>query len=404
MPAASHAAGPVVTAASWSRVAARPRAATPGSRIAVSLRDRRRWWRDYSQLLMYALIVLLCLALLMIVSMSRSAAPPPPARPTLIVGSLPFWNLNNGARTLLAHNKVFTEVSPWIYGLDEDGHVVSQVPAHEADAVSRDLRRLRLAGIPVVPSIANMTRGKWAYQPVARVLHDPARRREHIAEIVDLVLRNDYAGIDIDYENLRARDRDEFTAFLTGLSGALHEHGKTLSVAVFAKASDAGYDERNVAQDYAAIGRVVDQVRIMGYDRHWATSEPGPVAPVGWIRDVLDYAESRIPPAKIVLGVPLYGYDWSQGYGRGVTWQEAVRTARTHGVPINYDETAEAPWFTYTDARGHQHEVWFENAASSSAKFAAARDAGIGGVYLWMYGEADGNTWQRLRETLVTGS
>ena len=81
-----------------------------------------------------------------------------------------------------------------------------------------------------------------------------------------LVRQHHYAGIDIDYEKLRAGDRQVFTAFISELAAALHARGKVLSVALFAKTTNAGYAPRNMAQDYAAIGRVADQVRIMTYD------------------------------------------------------------------------------------------------------------------------------------------
>jgi hypothetical protein len=167
--------------------------------------------------------------------------------------------------------------------------------------------RLHAAGLRVLPSIANITDGKWAYQPVGPMLHSPALMARQVAAIVALVQRHDYAGVDIDYENLHAGDRQAFSTFVRDLAAAPHAHGKLLPVAVFAKTSNAGTDPRNVAQDYAAIGRVADQVRLMGYDYHWATSPPGPIAPVGWIRAVLRYAKTQIPASKIILGIPLYG-------------------------------------------------------------------------------------------------
>jgi spore germination protein YaaH len=226
---------------------------------------------------------------------------------------------------------------------------------------------------------------------------------QHVAAIVALVQREKYAGIDIDYEELHAGDRAVFTTFIGRLATALHSSGKILSVALFAKATDAGYAPRNVAQDYAAIGRVADQVRLMGYDYHWNTSPPGPIAPIGWVRDVLRYARTQIPAAKIVLGVPLYGYDWSAGSGNPVTWLQAFRLSVRYHVTPHYDTTAQAPWFGYTDTSGNQHTVWFENAESSKAKFSAAQGAGIGGVYLWMYGYEDTGTWPALRQTLPIG-
>ena len=68
----------------------------------------------------------------------------------------------------------------------------------------------------------------------------------------------------------------------------------------------------------------------------------------------------------------------------------------------HYDQASQAPWFSYRDAAGHEHTVWFENAASSRAKFSAARSAQIGGVYLWMYGYEDTGIWSALSHVLPT--
>ncbi|MDA3626982.1 glycosyl hydrolase family 18 protein [Saccharopolyspora sp. WRP15-2] len=347
------------------------------------------------------LLVLIAISILVVAFLVVPRGSGPMAHSPAVVASLPFWNLGNGTDVVVQHRDSVNEVSPWIYGLDQDGGVLEQYPTEQTAEVGHRIGQLREAGIPIVPSLANITDGNWAYEPVAAVLHDPARRQRHVTEIVDLVERENYAGIDIDYENLRAGDRQAFSDFVAELGGALHAKGKTLSVAVFAKDSDAGYDERNVAQDYAAIGRVADQVRLMGYDYHWNTSPPGSIAPISWIRAVLDYAKTQIPPERIVLGVPLYGYDWVVGgEGTGVTWLKAFQLATEHGAKPQYDAETQSPWFRYTDGQGRQHEVWFENAASSKAKFEAARGSGIGGVYLWMFGYEDTDTWRELARSM----
>ncbi len=328
----------------------------------------------------------------------RGSAP----RHTLVVASMPFWNISHGTTAVLGHRQDVTEVSPWMYGLSSSGQIDTQYPPGEAAAVAAEIRRLRGAGQLIVPSIANITGGKWSYGPVGAMLHSPELMAAQVAAIVALVQRNQYAGIDLDYENLHAGDRQAFTTFVTRLGHALHAKGKVLSVAVFAKTTNAGTDPRNVAQDYAAIGRAADQVRLMAYDYHWESSGPGPVAPISWVRAVLRYAKTRIPASKIILGVPLYGYDWVGQHGTGISWLDALRLSRRYHAPARYDQASQAPWFSYRDAAGREHTVWFENAASSRAKFNAAQDAQIGGVYLWMYGYEDAGTWPALSHVLPT--
>lgn len=346
---------------------------------------------------------LLAAALTVVVLLAGSGPASPPRAPVTAplgasVASLPYWSIGNGTSVVLSHRHDFTEASPWIYGLTPGGQIEPQYGGGQAAAVTSSIGRLRAEGLRIVPTIANVTGGNWAYQPVARVLHDPALMRQQIAAIVALVRQHDYAGIDIDYEELHAADRQAFTTYVTELAAALHAHGKVLSVAVFAKISNGGYGPRNAAQDYAAIGRAADQVRLMAYDNHWATSPPGPVAPIGWVRSVLGYARSQIPASKIILGIPLYGYNWVAGHGQGISWQQAVSLAREHSARIRYDTASQSPWFSYTDAAGRPHQVWFENPASSAAKFRLARQAGAGGVFWWMYGHAAPGTWSALSQ------
>lgn len=343
-------------------------------------------------------LIVAAIVVALLTTLLPGRSPPPPRA---VVASLPFWNITQGADTVLAHKADFSEVSPWMYGLSAGGvQINTQYPPGTSAAVNQELTRLRAAGMKIVPTLANVTNGTFTYQPVANMLHNPALMKQHIAAIVNLVRQHNYAGIDIDYENLHAGDRQAFTTFITDLALALHAHGKMLSVALFAKTTNAGVDPRNVAQNYAAIGRVANQVRIMAYDYHWATSPPGPVAPLPWVRSVLKYAKSQVPARKIILGVPLYGYDWSGGNAQAVTWLQALRLARAHHVTAHYDNSAQAPWFSYTDSSGHRHVVWFENQASSQAKFDVALGSQIGGVYLWMFGYEEPGTWPALAGTL----
>lgn len=362
-------------------------------------RSRRRVTRWLLVVLPVAAIAVV-LAVVAVYVVPRSAAlTSTRASNARVIASMPYWTITADMADVLANRSEFTEASPWLYGLDSAGKVVPQYDRGDS-AVPTALAQLRSAGLPIVPTIANVLDGNdFAYQPIADILHDPTRRAAHIADIVHLVTSNDYAGIDIDYEDLRGTDRQAFSDFVTELATALHAKGKMLSVAVFAKADDAGYDQRNQAQDYAAIGKAADQVRLMGYDYHWETSPPGPIAPVNWVSSVLHYAVTQIPAQRIVLGIPLYGYDWVGSTGTPIDEQQAQALASRYHATVRYDSDSQAPWFTYTDASGRQHTVWFENARSTQAKLGLARNAGLGGVFLWMGGPAGQDTWAALSAT-----
>lgn len=115
---------------------------------------------------------------------------------------------------------------------------------------------------------------------------------------------------------------------------------------------------------------------------------PMAVAPVNQVRRVVEYALTKIPAAKIRLGIPNYGYDWPLPYERGVTAAktlgniEAVDLAIFYEVPIQFDEVAKSPYFHYWQY-GVRHEVWFEDVRSWQAKFLLVKEYGLGGIAVW---------------------
>lgn len=115
---------------------------------------------------------------------------------------------------------------------------------------------------------------------------------------------------------------------------------------------------------------------------------PMAVAPINSVRRVLDYAVSEIPPDKILMGIPNYGYDWTLPYKSGdtrarlISNEEAIQIAKFNGVSIKFDETAQSPYFNYY-ADGNEHEVWFEDARSINQKLALVPEYGFYGVGYW---------------------
>ena len=124
------------------------------------------------------------------------------------------------------------------------------------------------------------------------------------------------------------------------------------------------------------------------YEWGYTYGPPMAVAPIRNVRQVVEYALTEIPPEKIWLGVPTYGYDWTLPYEKGsratsLSDPRALELAVSYRAAIRYDETAQAPWFPYTDENGRQHEVWFEDARSIRAKLALTAEYDLSGVGYW---------------------
>lgn len=102
---------------------------------------------------------------------------------------------------------------------------------------------------------------------------------------------------------------------------------------------------------------------------------------------MLDYAVTEIPPEKILMGMPNYGYDWTLPYMRGTAAQsiglaQAADLAVRTGSEIQYDELAQTPYFNYTEY-GTRHVVWFDDPRSIAAKLELINEYGLAGASWW---------------------
>lgn len=124
------------------------------------------------------------------------------------------------------------------------------------------------------------------------------------------------------------------------------------------------------------------------YEWGYTYSPPMAVAPIRKVRQVIEYALTEMPPEKIWLGIPNYGYDWPLPFRQGnratsISNQYAVVLAGRNRVSIQYDEEAQAPWFRYTDQNVQEHEVWFEDARSIREKLSLISEYGLYGAAYW---------------------
>jgi len=182
----------------------------------------------------------------------------------------------------------------------------------------------------------------------------------------------------------------------------LHQNNYILSTALAPKISAAQVGAWYEAHDYPAHGEIADFVILMTYEWGWSGGPPMAVAPINQVRKVLDYAVSVIPPKKIMMGMPLYGYDWKlpfvQGgpFARRVSPQDAITLAARYGSNIEYDRQAQSPFFNYFDESGTRHVVWFEDARSVQVKFLTVVEYGLRVVSYWVLGESFPQNWAVL--------
>ncbi|MCX7921702.1 MAG: glycoside hydrolase family 18 protein [Clostridia bacterium] len=290
-----------------------------------------------------------------------------------------------------------TYVSPFSYRVRADG---SLIPMSD-EAVLRAARPFRAAPLLV---ITNETGETFDTELVHTILSSEAVQNTLINNILNTLRSKGYYGLNIDFERVRPADRQLYNNFLRKVTDALRPQGYLVSTALAPKVSGAQTGAWYEAHDYPAHGEIVDFVVPMTYEWGWSGGPPMPVAPIDQVRRVINYAVSVMPPKKIMMGIPLYGYNWTLPYtphgafAPTVSPQEAIRLAARYGARIQYDKEAESPFFNYIDENRAQHIVWFEDARSIQAKFRLASEYGLRGVSYWVLGVPFPQNWAVLND------
>jgi spore germination protein len=238
-------------------------------------------------------------------------------------------------------------------------------------------------------TITNLTATGFSPQLTSEILNNPSTRKNLIDNIFTLISSQGYAGVNIDFEGTLAKDRDIFSTFLKELGDRLHAAELLLTIAVHPKTN--GEIPWLLGYDYGAIGSVADFIFIMAYDWHHMASEPGPVAPINGVRNTIEFTLENMDSSKVILGVPLYGYDWtlpyhSERFAKAISNQNAIELAMRHGSPIHYSEEYQSPYFYYVDDLGQNHVIWFEDSRSIAKKFSLVREYHLLGTGAWQIG------------------
>ncbi len=271
-----------------------------------------------------------------------------------------------------------------------------------APADTAALEAIRATDSRPMMVIANFEEGNFSPEISRAIFTDAAVRNTLITSVMQTMKAKGFRALNIDFENMYADDRELYNQFLREITARLHQEGLLVSTALAPKTSAAQVGQWYEAHDYRAHGEIVDFVIIMTYEWGWSGGPPMAVSPIPQVRAVLDYAVSVIPPAKIMMGAPLYGYDWTlpfvQGgkFARSLSPQAAVTQARNVGAIIRYDPISQAPNYSYYDAEGKEHIVWFEDARSMQAKFDLIKSYGLRGISYWVLGNPFPQNWALL--------
>ena len=317
---------------------------------------------------------------------------PPPAIPKsrpLAIGFYISWDESSLASLERNLDHLDWVVPQWVH-LQDPGKDGSPI-AIELHVPALNLIRQTRPQIRIVPMVQNLVDDQWNKDLLTRAIADETSRQRLIAALTTFVEQNNFGGVCIDFEEIAdpvPANLENLLRFMQALHAVFQVRGWTVMQAVPFDSVEWNYKDFSAASDYLTL---------MAYDQHYAAKEAGSVAAQDWYERNLVNRMKEIDPAKTIIAIGNYGYDWnkdSNESAKEVTCQEALINARESQVEqIQFDPATLNPNYEYDEDDGSHHQVWFLDAVTAYNQMRAASGYNPAGFALWRLGSEDPSIW-----------
>lgn len=373
------------------------------------------------------------------------------ATPKLEVsGWVPYWRKATGTADVSPNLKLLKEVNPFGYTVKTDGTLFDAAKMDEEPWLS--LRaQAKAEKVRFIPTVM------WSNgAAIHKILSNTKTRIQLEDDITALVKEKGFDGIEIDFEGKYAETKDYFSTFLKGLYQRMGNkwvmcdiEARTPLTSRYESTPPA--EAYMYANDFVAINKYCDRVKIMAYDQGAidlklnADANNSPYVPVAdpqWVYKVINLAAETISKKKLMLGVATYGYEYKvtplseQGYRYDLQWafnpgyatqimsqyQSNVTRNRAGELSFTYipgvlppgasldietqTNLGNLPTTTYSDGSSAVTSnlatfniLWWSDARAIQDKINIAKITGIRGVSIFkLDGGEDPALWDTLRK------
>ena len=335
-----------------------------------------------------------------------------------IIGFQPYWLLQKADKPYEKYINVFT-----YFGLiiDNDGTIVKLVNPQEEEPgwtwLKSDLFQEKLK-----QAQKNHLKSSLLIQNINEIsintlLKEPEKHAQNlIADVLPIMQKYGFTDLNLDIESFVEASESaqrQYTAFIKEVKKGIEENNLGTLTVEITPVSLVAPRLINVEE----IGKIADYLVLMAYDFHYAGSYlTGPVAPMGGEGKVREYDINTalietlnvVSPRKVILGIPLYGYEWETisdkpgaptipGSGATASNRRITEMLKSCTNCVKgFDELAQQPYIVFPDSDGY-HQVYYEDEKSIQAKLGLAKEYQIAGVALWALGYEGNNLLDPLK-------
>lgn len=272
---------------------------------------------------------------------------------------------------------------PFTYGFRPDG---SLVELNDSELLSINSA---YASVPVMHLSTLTENDNFSTELAKGIFTNETAKEQLFRNVLANMRAKGYRALDIDFEFLGLENSVIYAQFVNEFKTRLNAEGYGVMTALAPKTS---VNQRGVlyeGHNYSLLGDAANALLLMTYEWGYTYGPPLAVSPLPEVERVIQFAITQISSQKLFLGISNYGYDfvlpYTQGQSRAnsVSTAEAFALASKYGSQILYDNTAQAPYFRYTDKNGTRHEVWFEDVRSISARLKLLAKYNLKGALYW---------------------
>lgn len=239
-----------------------------------------------------------------------------------------------------------------------------------------------------------------------KVLNSSTARANAVNNLIQYAKNYKLDGINVDFENMYAKDKDLFTQFVKELYAKTKPLGITLSVDVTVIVSNSTW---SACYDRKALAQVSDYIALMAYDQHWAGSPiSGSVSQLKWVEDHVKKVLLEVPKEKLLLGMPFYTRIWEEKLdasnnlvvsSRAVSMEYAEKLVAENNASKTWDAVSGQYFATYKKD-GTTVKIWLEDESSITLRVNLANKYGLAGVASWKLGFEKQGIWEAIASAL----
>lgn len=295
---------------------------------------------------------------------------------------------NDNLPNMLSSTKGVNVVAPtWFKTIDNAGNISSI-----ADYTY--VERAHAAGVQVWGLCDDFDPG----MKIGKVLSVTTRRQRLAKNLIAEAIRYSLDGINIDFENVKQENGEDFVQFIRELGIMCRNNGIILSIDNYPPASYSEYYNRTEQAN------VADYVITMAYDEYYAGSEEaGPVSSLGYVKDAVTNTIAQVPAEQTIIALPFYSRIWTEKTSDGKVELSSEACSMIYAAEIAADSGAETVWdeangLDYIEFRENKsiRKMWIENSKSLDLKMKAVSDGKAAGMAFWKLGMESSSVWDTV--------